>query len=76
MQRRAGETSGRRCVDAGGYSQPSSLIGVIHVPVEWLKPTQRQGEGARERNTERERREWGRDWRQTRTQESLETKEL
>lgn len=48
---------GRRCVDASGYSQPPSLIGVIHVRVEWLEPL-RAREKARER---RERRDSRRD---------------
>lgn len=47
--RRAGETAGRGCVDASGYSQQPRLIGVIHVPVEWSKPIRRQGEGEKER---------------------------
>ncbi len=70
--RRAGETSRRRCVDASGYSQRPSLIGVIHVPVEWLKPIQSQGEGDRERV----RGERGESGDEIRTQESLEMKEL
>lgn len=56
--RRSGETARRRRVDASEYSQQPSLIGVIHVPVEWLKPIHSQGEGERGRRTE-----WGRDLR-------------
>ncbi|KAF7660718.1 hypothetical protein LDENG_00277160 [Lucifuga dentata] len=43
----AGKRAAEDGVDGRAYSQQLSLIGVIHVSAEWLKPIHSQGESRR-----------------------------